>query len=198
MDRKELSEVYSYAYTAPIPGKGLYGWGSNRDGLFIKWISANLPPGLSVFEAGCGRGLVLKWLLASGYQAEGIDIADSLFEPGGDLYNQPAKKMFIEDLHQIESDSFDVTISNDVLEHMLTEEIAIQAVSDLVRISRRWVLLSVAVRAAAWPFANYRGFKPHTTIRAPSWWLDLFRTHCDVLTDDMAGGTYLLFGTKRK
>ncbi|MEO8285772.1 MAG: class I SAM-dependent methyltransferase [Chloroflexota bacterium] len=54
--------------------------------LSLRWLARNVPPGSTVLDVGCGRGIMLRELRAHGFEAVGTDLAPQvadLLEPQG-------------------------------------------------------------------------------------------------------------------
>ena len=193
-------ELYNYMYSHAIPKHGLYGGVGRRDKFFVEYIEKNAPKTATVFDASCGRGTLIKWLNALGYDTYGSEIADWLFGFGGDLCGMPGiRKMEYSELNNIGSGVYNIVISNDVIEHLASEEEVIEAVGNLARISEKWILISTGgTRAAASHFTKEVGVSNlHTVIRPKEWWKELYEDYCDLEEDFDAAGSCFFFGTKR-
>jgi len=92
-------------------------------------------PGQRLLDAGCGTGGFLRWALARGSiaSAAGVDIGSAAVQlaraslPGVDLRPAPLKSLPFEDR------SFDLVVSNDVLQHVHEDELE-QSVGELRRV----------------------------------------------------------------
>lgn len=187
------NELYSRIYGS-VTACGLYGSSHRRDLNFIKYIMENVEKGSTILDASCGRGLIVRWANNAGYQAEGTEIADSLFDPGGDLYGMPARKLHYENLDIIESNKYDVVISNDVLEHLDNEKIAEESLAHLVRISKQHILISTGgMRAAHNPIPDGPR-NLHSIIKSKEWWMNLFQKYFYIDKTFDAAGSLFAFG----
>jgi SAM-dependent methyltransferase len=91
--------------------------------------------GQRVLDAGCGTGSYLRWLLDNGSfaAAAGVDLASTAIElararvPEADLRTAPLKSLPFPDA------SFDLVVSNDVLQHVHVEEVD-QSLRELLRV----------------------------------------------------------------
>jgi SAM-dependent methyltransferase len=122
----------------------------------------------SFLDAGCGNAAVVRELLNRGYDAKGIDVSDyiindvnrDLVENGvlhaGSLENLP-----------FPDKSFDLVFSSDVLEHITVEKVQ-RVASELVRVSKDLLFLSISLRPSA------QNNKFHITLRPRSWWEESF------------------------
>jgi 2-polyprenyl-3-methyl-5-hydroxy-6-metoxy-1,4-benzoquinol methylase len=188
----DIAKLYDKLYSTPNIFGSLYGANNRRNGVFVDYIRRNIPIKSTILDAGCGRGFLIRWLNILGYKAEGTEIADCLFNPGGELYGMPAKKLFYSQLNTIPDASYDVVISDDVIEHLPNETEVEQAVRDLVRISNKWVLISTGGMKAATSSIPGVG-NIHFVIRPKEWWVELARKYYKVNEVlDTAGSLFLL------
>ena len=156
---------------------------------------------LNVLDAGCGRGFLLRWLIASGYVADGTEIAEWLMAPGGDLCGMPVRELYYHQLGSLPDECYDVVVSSDVIEHLQTEDEVEAAMGQLVRISGGAVLVSTGgLRQAHNPFPQAVKFPVsglHFVIRPKEWWLELYEQYCVVDKEFEAAGSYFIFGRKK-
>lgn len=193
---KNNSELFSYIYSHAT-NKGLYGTSHNRNGFFINYIKENVSKNSSILDLSCGRGFIIRWANSAGYKAEGTEIADWLFSPGGDLYGLPIKKLSYEELNTINSNSYDVVISNDVLEHLDNDQIVENAIQQIVRISKKNILISTGgMFASKNPFSNIEPKNLHNIIKPEEWWINLCKKYFNVLKVFKASTSLFIFGTK--
>jgi ubiquinone/menaquinone biosynthesis C-methylase UbiE len=96
----------------------------------------------SVLDVGCGEGFVLQKLKMNkvGKRLEGVDFLKTAIDIGHKIHpDVTLKQGNIYDL-QYKDNSFDVVICSEVLEHLEDPE---KALSELVRVSKKYVVLSV-------------------------------------------------------
>lgn len=138
----------------------------------------------------------MRWLIADEYRVKGSEIATWLMEPGGDLYGLDVVELSYGDLGKIGKKSFDVVVSNDVLEHLETEDDVVRAVKRLSQITKRWFLMSTGgIKAARCPFPVELGISNlHNIIRPYEWWEDLYTSFCRLEESFEAAGSHFFFG----
>lgn len=193
-----VKKTYNLLYTTATLNQTPYGYGRNRESSFIRYIREYVPVGASVFDAGCGRGQIIKWLNMAGYKAFGCEIADELFKEGRDLHKQPVTYATYDDLASWDKDQFDVVISNDVLEHLLDEDEARRGYGNLVGISKQFVLVSVGLRNCHNPFHKETGLKElHSIVMPKKWWRELFSELCELDEVFEAAASFFMFGKKK-
>jgi len=198
----ELIELYNKLY-ANIENYGRWG---ERHTTIVSWMVPNIPPGASVLDAGCGRGDLVKKLIEIGYNATGTEVAECLFEEGGELATMPALQMSYSELDAMPKGCYEVVISCDVLEHLLDIDMVEQAVRSLVDRSKRYVLFSVGYHRAGFESArcsklgilqSLPGHNLHTFQRPPEWWKELFDHYLTSLYSYLDGVSYFFFGEKK-
>lgn len=101
-----------------------------------------------VLDASCGRGHLLRMLLAEGYQAEGTEVAPALLVPGADLDGLPVRLVAYHELRQLPEKAYDLVISSDVLEHLRDEADVVEGFESLMFLSRRLLIVSVGTGPA--------------------------------------------------
>jgi SAM-dependent methyltransferase len=190
------SEIYSYIYKHALPnGRGLYGAVGRRDSIFMQFIREHCPSEDRILDASCGRGTLLKWLLAEGYKVRGTELAAWLFSPDGDLYGKPVDKLSYAQLCTIPSNSYDVVISNDVLEHLDSEESVYHALHNLATISKKWLLVSTGGHKACTCQFPELGVKHlHVVVNPEIWWRNAVSLVCNIEFEELSCGSYFLFG----
>ena len=195
----KAKELYNYIYSHAIPNRALYGAWGRRDTQFVEYIRDNVPKGSTILDASCGRGFLLRWLIADGYKAEGTEIADWLMNPGGDLYGMPVKELHYKDLGTIESEKYNVVVTNDVLEHLDNEDEIWDAMRELVRISKKWLLVSTGgTKAAGCPFRiELKISNLHYVIKPYEWWKELYEKYCVLNVEFERAGSHFFFGIKK-
>ena len=191
MNNQELSVLYDKIYSSINVKGGMYGDTHRRDSLFYEFIK--ILPKSSIIDVGCGRGHLLRWLKALGHDVRGTEIADCLLKD--DLLGLPVKKLFCSELHTIPDNSYDVVISNDVIEHLPDEQQVEQAVKDLSRISKKYVLISTGGRRAATSGVEGVG-NVHLVIRPQEWWVGLANKYYKVNQIMDLAGSLFMFGEK--
>jgi 2-polyprenyl-3-methyl-5-hydroxy-6-metoxy-1,4-benzoquinol methylase len=96
----------------------------------------------TILDAGCGEGITLQKLKDAkiGKKLEGFDALDRAIKIGKKLHPQLSIKKG--NIYQIQSrdDAYDVVICSEVLEHLERPE---EALKELVRVSKRYIVVSV-------------------------------------------------------
>lgn len=122
----------------------------------------------SVLDAGSGEGTVVRRFLDQNKKANGIELSKrAIDENCSDLVQEGIIKNGSLTKLPFEDDSFDLVFSSEVMEHLTAEEAEL-AVKELVRVSKRYLFLSISLR----PSSNFN--KYHLTLRPRSWWEKLF------------------------
>lgn len=111
---------------------------------FLKTVVKTTKPLIinSVLDVGCGEGFTLDRLQKEriGKSYEGLEYSEEAIGLGKELY--PKLHIRQGDIYQLpyENNSFDLVICTEVLEHLENPR---KALKELVRVSNRFVLLSV-------------------------------------------------------
>lgn len=99
-------------------------------------------PAYSVLDVGCGEGFTLQRLTNQkiGKKLEGVDFVQEALDLGKKIH--PHLKLIKGDLYELpyENDSFDLLLCTEVLEHL---EYPQKALQELIRVSKKYILLSV-------------------------------------------------------
>ena len=151
--QEDLIKVYDHIYSKgdvmhPDKSKGLLGkYASHdcRDGYFLDWITRYYPKGARVLDASCGRGHLALALHKKGYEVEATEVSQWLLE--NDLKDMPFPVHLLryDQLGRLPGRSFDVVCSNDVLEHMIDRDAALNALTNLFRLSKSAICLSIGM-----------------------------------------------------
>ena len=122
----------------------------------------------SILDAGCGSGIVVREFLKRRYLARGIELSDWVVKTGcPELYEGGIVQIgTLEDL-PYKDNAFDLVFSSDVLEHIPERSIP-RVVSELVRVAKRDLFLSINLR----PSADNNAY--HVTLRSRAWWEKTF------------------------
>lgn len=117
--------------------------------------------GSRLLDVGCGMGALVRALLMAGLDATGLDVAPACIEHGNAIAPGRFVHGSILEL-PFDDDAFDVVVCTDVLEHLGEADVD-RAISELVRVSRRGLYLTIAT-------GPDRDRKWHLTIRDRRWW----------------------------
>lgn len=192
----DLEEYYTTIYKT-------LSWYGNTKGVDRRakdhenFIRKSVSPPSSILIAGCGRGQLLKSLIANHYAAVGTEIANSVFST--DLKGFPAFKLWYSELsNRFGKASFEVVVSNDVLEHISNDENKVEkAVADLTAISFNKVLFSVGLSKNEIQIPGIGNWRPHLMVRRAHWWRELFTKYVDFEEEIQTELFFRYFGTKK-
>jgi ubiquinone/menaquinone biosynthesis C-methylase UbiE len=117
-----------------------------------------------ILDLGCGNGSIVNILRNKGFDAYGVDISSHQFNNSpyliqGCLWDLP-----------FEDNTFDVTFSTDVLEHIPPEMIN-KTIAEIYRITKIKTLHCIATFKD-----NRKGFVFHLIIQSIEWWKQQFIT----------------------
>ena len=118
----------------------------------------------NALDVGFGTGAVLKGLVELGVDAHGVEP----FSAARDLLPERYRERVTlgSALATGATDrSYDLVLCLDVLAH-LPEEQSLPALRELLRVSRRWVLLNICY----WTDSNARKDPTHVNLRSSGWW----------------------------
>eukprot|EP00854_Cymbomonas_tetramitiformis_P018816 gene18816-22481_t len=162
LESAKYTNVYDRAWTHDYPR--LSCWGCQFYGKLAELVSFH-----TVLDAGTGNGMGVRMLRGLGKNAYGIELSEiALKQDANDLLNKNwVRQCSLRKLPYADN-QFDAVLSADVLEH-LTPDIADATVGELVRVSRRHVLMSISLKSVT--------DGKHTLLRPRSWWHAIFKKH---------------------
>ena len=202
---EDLVVIYDHIYRAQkrrVDGKnlGLYGSETTRDPRFIEFVSKNLPIGSTVLDASCGRGHLARSLLKLGYTVEVTEISKYLMVT--DLADLKAHNLTYDEIGSL-GRRFDAVISNDVLEHLINWRMVDQSLSALASLSKKFLLISVGggsfATADKWPRSLHLNFRDLHLIRKRfANWVEMMKSHMDILEATNGPRTFYFFGRVKK
>jgi len=99
---------------------------------------------LSILDVGCGEGLITNPLANKSYSVVGCDISHSAL-----MHVQSLKTQVSIEYLPFDAESFDLALSSSVFEH-LTPDLLQKCVSELERISRKYILISTPYKEVLW------------------------------------------------
>lgn len=140
----------------------------------------------TVLDAGTGNCAMVRLMRAHGKNSYGIELSQAVLQAEcPDLLSKGYTEPGILSNLPFEDNSFDLVQSSDVLEHIHPEE-ADMIVSELVRVSRRHIFLSISLKGHTKASAeNDNEAGRHTMLRSREWWEAKFREHGAVVNKDM-------------
>lgn len=159
MKLEDRLALYDRIYTTDRlvhPKKGVlqpYGAQEDRDAPFVEFLTRHAPvPEFpigppTVLDASCGRGHLARKLKALGYNVDVTEISPGIVKELQAEFPS-ARVMDYAYLALMDAKSYDVVISNDVLEH-LPEYEALAALGFMRNVARRWLLISVGLGRGA-------------------------------------------------
>ena len=205
-----LKRVYDAIYKAGPdaihPRKGRlseYGSQTSRNDPHVRWITKNVPIGSRVLDASCGLGSLALTLKAFGYEVEGTEFSQWLVINKLQDIGFPVHHLSYQDIDRLPEESFDLVVSNDVLEHLPSEMVVRAAVNSLLRLSRKYIAISVGLKKhlAAYPEAVGMGKEIgslHLFCPGVRWWNRFFHKKIGVKATDKRGSdSFYIFGVKR-
>lgn len=168
---RRLAEIAKYPEAHKDPRYDMKPW---RQELLREWLAA-IPPdegGAAYLDVGCGKAESLIIAGNFGLDGQGCDVVESL-----------CKRLdvdLIEGAHSLPYDDgqFSYTTCNDVMEHILEEDIP-TVLSELSRVTSHAVLLGISRKPG--PL--------HITIESEIWWLEAIRAN-------MAGTATVVFADR--
>lgn len=178
MNHDTMIPVYDRLYA-----ESAYGITSKRRlRVIADWIVEHVPRGASCLDASCGRGYLLGYLTGKGYQMEGTEASGVLVE--NDLRHYVVHHLRYSELSDLGEKRYDVVISSDVLEHLLSEEEVRQALTDLAALSRSYLCLTASRSsgtARRWlGQPEGRVTRLHHVVKPFAWWDAEVARVCDV------------------
>jgi len=114
-----------------------------------------------LLDVGCGRGGLVRTLLARGVDAQGVDVAQRVVDHANGF--APTRFCTASVLKLPYGDGeFETVVATSVLEHLSAEDVP-RALREVARVSRRGVFLTVATAAD-------REGRWHQTVEDRAWW----------------------------
>lgn len=133
------------------------------------WIENNIQFS-SILDVGCSHGWVIRRF--PDRYAWGVDVSEAAIQLAHAAGSMTAIRGSAIDL-PFPSDSFDIVLSTDCIEH-LTEADADLAAKEMLRVARRWVIVKPSPRPDRARWKEIAGHNLHLTVKPIQWWLDTF------------------------
>jgi len=179
---------------------GAYGSHTGRDPHFVEFLTKYLPEGGRILDASCGRGHLARTLKELGYSVVVTEISEWLID--NELDDLESHCLRYDELADLKSESFDAVISNDVLEHLLSKVDVVDAVDNLVNLSRKYVLISVGTTnnpVRKYPESlgmNLRSL--HLVVEKIAWWRKTFAEKIYPIGIHKLPSNFMFFGRKKE
>ena len=143
----------------------------------------------TMLDAGTGNGALVRMMRSHGKSAWGIELSRAVLEQEcPDMLKAGFVEPGILTNLPYADNSFDLVWSSDVLEHIHPEE-AEKVVSELVRVSRRHLVLTISLKGHTKATAsNNNEAGRHTMLRPRHWWEDTFKKYGAVVNKDLFWG----------
>ena len=177
------------------------GYGSNQTDAMrahhiVDWLKDQTPRPTTLLDASCGRGQVLVQAKVNQIEPEGTEASGWLIE------NELAKLYTVHHLRYSElrtlgESRYDAVVSNDVLEHLLSEDEATDAIAALASLARLYLCFAVCSKMAQRNVDGQRVIL-HNLIRPTEWWRTAIGHVCEIEEDQAFRNTHFFFGRKRK
>jgi len=174
-EKLKPEEKYEIAYKNPDYMKASVGMA------YTSWVLARLKFD-SVLDVGCGCGYALLNFILHRKRVQGVEVCQHLLDTTLRTYAVAGivQQARIQSLPFGEN-SFDLVYCTDVLEHIPEEDIP-QAVSELVRVSKKYILVSVCTI----PSQCMPELKLHETVKPKEWWDEIFGRYRIKLAEEPA------------
>lgn len=164
------THILHYEYLQEHQNYGTHPTDAARAQEIACWVLSTLPPGARVLDCSCGRGLLLTMLRHHGYEVDGTEASrweiENVLKPLG----LPVRRLFYSELPTLPSANWDAVVSDDVLEHLFTEDEVRAALRELARMSRKVLCVTVGLNYAERVLDNARVVLHHV-VRDPAWWV---------------------------
>ena len=159
-------EVYTYLHRHR-EGYGRTKGDRCRASKTTDFIKKTLPVGATVLDLGCGRGGLIRNLLANGYKPLGVEFDPWLI--ANDLRRLHARLGDIANLSWAADGSFDAAVAQDSLEHLPSAEVAAHTIAEIARVARTMILVSVGISDPVHVIEGV-AYHVHPVQQPPEWW----------------------------
>lgn len=147
-------------------------------------------------DASCGRGHLSRSLKSIGYEVEATEISQWLIDH--ELTDLNVSNLPYDQLDLLPSNSYDAVITNDVLEHLLDKRDVLFAISNLINLSKEFVLISVGTKrrtSEKYPVALGMDIGSlHTFVPGMKWWKSELNSRLDLVLEHEFPANYMFFG----
>lgn len=164
-DRATEQARYARAYEDPG-----YRMGPYRRAALLHWLRQFAPAAMSYLDVGCGRGesvsMSMDFDVPLAIGLEVVPVAPDVL--AGQNWSRVLRMDGVHRLPAFDA-TFDLVTCLDVLEHV-DEQDALAGLRELIRVTRRRLLISVAWHSSVW-----HGVELHITRWPKEWWMDRLR-----------------------
>ena len=150
---------YEVAYKDPVYHQASIGLA------YLRWVLKNAQFN-TVLDVGCGCGYSVCALMVEGKKVKGIEVCQQLLDTSLESYRVVGvvTKGRIQQIPYI-AEAFDLVYCAEVLEHLIEEDVH-QAIGELVRVSKKYVFVTVCFV----PDSAIPGLHLHETVKNEEWW----------------------------
>ena len=196
LTKDETTTLYNNFYSL---NKAPRGRKKKRNHTILRCVLNNVPAGSSVLDVGCGPGHLLAALETTGYGVQGTEVSEWAMK--NMLTGLKVHKAYIDDMSVFPDNAFDCVVCSDVLEHLQTENEAIAGIKEMVRITKKHLVLTAnqhSSRSKNLGEVKISGNNTHTLARKHEWWLRLFTQYFVVVEQGKAGTSLFVYGVKNE
>jgi len=153
-------------YTNILPSGGDTGTSLNlrkRIAFFQKFADVQ---GKKIIDCGCGTGQYLEALLSLGADINGIEYSNEKVTRFRQEHNEIAERIQLGNIEAMdfESDSFDIALLNEVLEHVPNDKLALR---EIYRVLKPNGILMIFSPNRLYPFESHTVYLKQSTRRLP-------------------------------
>ena len=159
--RRDL-EIAKYDRCYQKPNYHMGQWRQDNFRFYLTLHDPNKNRWKNFIDVACGRGETLAIASAHGLTAMGVEVIPYLCDHKNILCVPGAH-----DLSMFPDKSFDLVSNQDVMEHILEDEVEV-VLAELWRITRKTLFLTISSH----PHSVSDGDNLHITVKPKDWWMD--------------------------